>query len=150
MTTITLDITLFRARFPQFASSITFTDVYLDMQWIVACQYISDENYGCLVDQARELALQYMLAHLMGLFVLIGTSGQGQAGIVTGAGIDKVNVSLATPPYGTSEWRYWLNLTPYGTMLLALLQAQSVGGFYYGGQPDRAAFRGAAGGFYRG
>lgn len=137
---ITLDIPLFRSRFAQFANVTTFPDVMLNTQWIVATQFTSASNYGDLVNEGRELAIQYMLAHILGLSV-IAASASGQAGIVTAASIDKVAVTLAAPPYGTDGWRYWLNLTPYGQALLALLATAAVGGFYIGGFPERSAFQ---------
>ena len=146
---ITLDKALFRSRFAQFANVGTFPDATLDTQWIVATQFISDTNYGDLAGAGRELAIQYMLAHILALGVIIAAGGTytGQAGIVTGAQIDKVNITLAAPPYGSDEWKWWLNTTPYGPQLLALLATVAAGGFYYGGLPERAAFR-KVGGFY--
>lgn len=144
MTTIALDKTLFRQRFPQFASDTTFPDAALDMQWILSCQYVSPEDCGDLQGAARELALQYMLAHLLALGVIIAAGGAytGTPGVTTGATIDKITVTLAAPPYGSDSWRFWLNTTPYGPQLLALLSAQAVGGFYFpGGPPERDAFR---------
>jgi hypothetical protein len=149
MTTIELNIALFRERFPQFAIPAVFPDAVVTVNWVMATQYVSDSSYGCMAVTARELAIQLMTAHLMALAVIQASGGgTGTPGIVTGATIDKVSVSLATPPYGTDEWRYWLNLTPYGTQLLALLSAQAAGGFYVGGWPERSAFR-VAGGVFR-
>lgn len=149
MSTIALNIPLFRERFVQFAVPAAFPDAVIDMNWVMATQYVSDSSYGCVPVAARELAIQLMTAHLMALAVIIASNnGGGVPGIVTAATIDKVSVTLATPPYGTDEWRYWLNLTPYGTQLLALLSAQSAGGYYVGGWPERSAFR-VAGGVFR-
>jgi len=148
---IVLDKTQFRLRFPQFASGTAFPDAALDVNWIISIQYISPANCGDLIDGGRELAIQLMLAHILALGVIEKGNGDwtGQAGIVTQATIDKVTVALAVPPYGTDNWRYWLNLTPYGQQLLALLSAQAVGGFYIpGGPPERNAFRKGYGLFF--
>ena len=40
-----------------------------------------------------------------------------------------------------NQWQYWLNSTEYGKQLLAILQAQSVGGLYAPGGAGRAGFR---------
>lgn len=148
---IELNITLFRQRFQQFAIPAVFPDPVISMQWLMASQYVSDGQAVFsedMPDAARELALQQMTAHLMALQCIISAGGtySGQGGVTTAATIDKVSVTLAAPPYGTSAWRFWLNTTPYGQALLALLTAQSVGGFAYGGSPV-LGFRGAAGGF---
>lgn len=142
MSTIALDIPLFRSRFAAFAGDPP-SDATIDVYWIMATSYISADTYGCMSAEARELALQLMTAHLLYLQGLISNGGTntGTPGIVTASKVGDVQVSLAQPPYGTSPWRYWMNLSPYGSQLLALLDAQAVGGFYVGGLPERSAFR---------
>lgn len=49
-------------------------------------------------------------------------------------------MTVAAAP-GTTSYTYWLNSTPYGQQLAALLARCSAGGFYVGGLPERAAFR---------
>lgn len=144
---ITLVIADFRAAYPQFANATTFPDALLNLQFGMATGFVSDSTYGCMSVPVRTSALYLMLAHLLALGVIIADGGsyQGVAGIVTQSKVGDVSVSLAQPPYGTSQWRYWLSLTPYGLQLLALLDAQAVGGFYVGGLPERSAFRKVAG-----
>jgi len=141
---IELDITAFKALFPQFA---TTADPLVTAQWGMATAYISADTYGDMPVAARTYCLQLMTAHLLaiGIVILNGGSYTGTPGIVTQSKVGDVSVTLAPPPYGTSQWRYWLSLTPYGLQLSALLDAQSVGGFYVGGLPERAAFRKVAG-----
>lgn len=149
MSTIVLDIPAFRALFPQFASATDFPDALITAQWGLATAYISADTYGCMPVEARTYALQLMTAHLLALGVIIANGGTytGTAGLVTASKVGDVQVTLAQPPYGTSQWRYWLSLTPYGLQLLALLDAQAVGGFYVGGLPERSAFRKVGGVF---
>lgn len=138
---IALDLVAFRAAFPQFASAITFPDALIQLQYGMATGYVSADTYGDLTAEVRTSALYLMTAHLLALGVLIAAGGYtGRPGILTSASIGDVNVSLQPPPQRT-QWDYWLNLTPYGGQLVALLDAQSVGGFYVGGLPERAAFR---------
>jgi Protein of unknown function (DUF4054) len=148
--TIALDIPLFRSRFPQFGVAAVFPDGQVSVNWAMASGFVSDSSWPCggMTTTVRELALQYMTAHLMALACITSAGGSytGVGGITTAATIDKVSVTLAAPPFGTSEWRYWLNQTPYGQQLLALLEMQAAGGFYYPGAPV-PGFRGAAGGF---
>lgn len=83
-----------------------------------------------------------MTAHLTALSDL---AAQSQTpGYEQSATIDKVSVSL-TPPPNKNQWQFWLNTTPYGMQLLALLQSKSAGGFYIGGLPETAAFKKVAG-----
>lgn len=142
MSTITLDIAAFRALFPQFAGTPP-TDALITAQWGMATAYVSPDTYGDMPVAARTYALQLMTAHLLALGVIIANGGTytGTPGVVTQSKVGDIAVSLAQPPYGTSQWRYWLSLTPYGLQLLALLDAQAAGGFYVGGLPERSAFR---------
>lgn len=144
---ITLDIPQFRLAFPPFADPTKFPDPYIDIQFDIGTAYVSAEVWGCMSEKSRTSALWLMTAHLLQLGVIIGTSGTGTPGIVTGSKVGEVSVTLAAPPYGSSPWRYWLMQTPYGAQLLALLDAQAAGGFYIGGLPERAAFR-KVGGVY--
>lgn len=139
---ITLVIADFRALFPQFANSTTFPDVAIQMQFDLATSYVSADTYGCMPIAARTHALYLMTAHLLALGVIIAAGGYtGRPGIATASRVGDVQVTVEAPPFGTSQWRWWLNTTPYGGQLVALLDVQSVGGFMIGGLPERSAFR---------
>lgn len=135
---ITFNVTAFRAMFPAFANAITYPDLRLQSYWDMGTCYISDLDYGWLQGACRTSALNLMCAHLVALSDIIA-SGE-TPGLVNSAGTDKVSVSL-TPPPVKNQWQWWLNLTPYGAQLLALLTMQSAGGFYIGGLPEKSAFR---------
>jgi hypothetical protein len=132
MSTIALDLPSFRARFSEFAAT---PDAAVTAQWGVAVLYVSPDTYGDMPVGPRTYALQLMTAHLLSI------ASASASGVTLQSKVGDVAVSLAQPPYGTSPWRYWLNLSPYGAALLALLDAQAAGGFYVGGLPERAAFR---------
>lgn len=142
MPTIYYDDAVFRADFPVFADTCKYPQSTLQMYWNTATCYISDRFGGCycggLKPKQQTLALNLMTAHLLALSGLIA-SGE-TPGILTGATIDKITVSIEPPP-ATNQWQYWLQTTPYGQQLLALLQLVSVGGTYVGGVPELAAFR---------
>jgi len=140
MAILTFDVVLFRAAYPAFSDSTTYPDSLLQMYWDTGTCYISDENYGWLQDACRQLALNLMTAHLTYLSTLINVGKSGT--IKQSATIDKVTVTYVPPPINDSEFDWWLNTSPYGQQLLSLLQVQSVGGFYVGGSPERAAFNG--------
>lgn len=131
----TFDAAEFKAAFPAFAS---LDDSTLQGYWDAAICYVSPDNYGWLVDDCRLRALNLMTAHLAKLSEIIAT---GQLpGLEQSASIDKISVTMTPPPVKT-QFQWWLSLTPYGQQLLALLMVRSVGGFYIGGLPERAAFR---------
>ncbi len=130
--------TQFRALFPAFASTVTYPMATLSLYWGVATSYIS-QYAQCDVTLAQQtLALNQMTAHITQLNTMAATNQQ--AGIVTGAGVGAVNVTLQPPPE-VNQWEWWLNQTPYGQMLLALFQVITVGGFYIAdGVPARGMF----------
>ena len=141
MTTITLDPAAFRALFPQFADPVKWPDAALSIQFGAATGYVSADTYGDMTVAARTNALYLMTAHLLALGVIIAQNNySGQVGVVQGAVVDHVQITL-TPPPVKSQGQWWLNTTPYGAQLLGLLDAQAAGGFYVGGLPERAAFR---------
>lgn len=145
MSTITLDPAAFRALFPQFADAAKWPDAALSIQFGAATGYVSADTYGDMPVAARTNALYLMTAHLLALGVIIAQNNySGQVGVVQGAVVDHVQITL-TPPPVKSQWQWWLNTTPYGAQLLGLLEAQAAGGFYVGGLPERAAFRKVAG-----
>ena len=79
-----------------------------------------------------------MTAHLLALSVMIASGNT--PGVMVAATIDKISITLEPPP-APNAWQYWLQTTPYGQQLLALLQVASVGGFYAAsGVPGRAGF----------
>lgn len=140
---LTFDVTKFRLSFPVFASPTAYPDVMLEGYFEDATVYISTDNCGPLRDNARLRALNLMTAHLAQLFTQIN-AGQ-TPGIVQSSAVDKVSVSMVPPPV-QNQLKFWLNLTPYGSQLAALLHIKAAGGVYVGGRPETSAFR-RAGGF---
>lgn len=130
----------FRALFPAFTSTITYPLAVTSLYWGVATSYISKwpQCGEALSYDQTILALNQMTAHILQLNTLAATGQQG--GIVTAAGVGAVNVAIQPPPE-VNQWQWWLNQTPYGSMLLALLEAATVGGFYVAdGVPARGMF----------
>jgi hypothetical protein len=143
MSSLTFDVAIFRQQFPAFANATVFPDAQLQMYWDMATCYVSaKQGYWCSCSMddcaCQRLALDLMTAHLVALSVLIA-AGQ-TPGLLQNATIDKITVGLTPPPL-PNQWQWWLDQTPYGQQLLALLQAQSVAGFYIGGLPEMTAFR---------
>jgi hypothetical protein len=128
MTVLVFNVAAFRLAFPAFANATTYPDATLQGFWDVAALYVSTEaDYGRLVDDARARALDLLTAHLTALSALI-VAGR-TPGIVQSSTIDKISVSLVPPPI-KSDFDFWLQQTPYGLQLLALLGVHSVGGWY--------------------
>ncbi len=142
MTTITFNGGSFRAMFPPFADPATYPTPNLQIYWDTATAYVSDRAGGCFVLGLKlaqqTLALNLMTAHIASLSAM-ANSGQA-TGLVQGSTIDKISVTL-TPPPVPNQWQWWLNQTPYGQQLLALLQVAAVGGGYFGGYPTSFALR---------
>lgn len=130
----------FRTLFTAFANSTTYPDATLSLYWNLATDFISKwpQCGGGLIPKVQSYAINLMAAHLLQL----GTqAAAGQAGgVVTASSVGDVSVTLMAPP-APNQWQFWLNQTPYGAQLLALLQLKSVGGWYIGsGIPARGMF----------
>ena len=143
-TTINYNDTAFRTLFPAYASMTNFPQSTLQAYWNNATNYVSNVNGGCFTGglslNQQTQALNLMTAHLA---YIAGLIQQGQVpGVMTAASIDKISITLE-PPLLKNQWQYWLQSTPYGQQLIALLQVVGVGGFYVSsGLPGRAGFRG--------
>lgn len=133
----------FRVLYPAFDE--VADEVVLAVAELGEC-FLSKCDESC-TEQAWMLITAHML-YLRGK----EEAGESQPGAVTSASIDRVSVSFAAPPAGTSE-DFWFGMTPYGQQLLALLtrcRAGSASPFYVGSMPERAAFRSVGGRFPRG
>jgi hypothetical protein len=133
----TFDYAAWQALFPALAN---VSEATAQAWWNVAVTYLGDCDYwsGLQGDQLQ-LALNELTAHLVYSATILA-NGEGAPVIITSATIDKVTISTE-PPESRSAWDYWLNTSPYGQMLLALLSMLSAGGFVYGGSPELSGFR---------
>lgn len=128
----------FRAAFPAFASTTTYPAALLQLYFDRAGFYVANSNYGLLFRIGATLHCLYLLtAHLaqIGQQISLGQT----SGIVVSATIEKITVEIQQFQY-PNQWQIWLASTEYGKQLLALLQVQSVGGFYVPGSIGRAGF----------
>lgn len=150
MAAIPLDLVAFRALFPAYSNPAKYPDALIESYYTQAGCYISNNDSPCSIlrGDCLALALNLMTAHLLFLadVVASGKAPGSTPGLVVGATIDMITVTLQAPP-AASQWQWWLNLSPYGQRLLALLQVKGSGGFYIGGRPERSAFRGVGGVF---
>lgn len=141
MSTITFDPASFRAQIPEFSNPVKYPDSVLQGYWDIAICYVSNEDSCSLSGDCRRTALNYMTAHLLKLDLLASEDGITLPGNVTQSTVDKTSVTLQAPPESSSQFKYWLNKTPYGQALLALLSVKSAGGFFAGSQFPRAGIR---------
>lgn len=137
-TILTFDYALFVSQIPAYSNAIQYPVSTVSAFWDVATNYISDVgNFGVLQDGARQYAINLMTAHLIYISNLIAAGTVPY--LMQNSTIDKVSVGLTPPPL-KNQFQWWLSVSPYGQQLLALLQVNSVGGFYIGGSPQRNAF----------
>ena len=127
----------FRVQFPAFKSTQQYSMETMQLYWMVATSYINNcqQWWGQKGPQQLTLALNLMTAHVA---ICFGKAASGRStGLTIQASIDKINTTIMPPPV-QDEWQYWLNTTPYGQSLLALLRSKAVGGFFVnGGLPFR-------------
>lgn len=141
------DVAAFRKNFPAFADETFYPADAITAAAAMADCYIniSAKWYRCA--QCRDLMSQLITAHLL---VLNGTEfvpGQTATGVMTSASIDGISVGFAVNTANKSSFMAWLDKTPYGEQLAALLKRFSIGTGYIGGSPERRAFRKVGGGF---
>lgn len=146
--TLAFDATAFRTQLPNLFADPPFTDGLLEVFWDTAICYISPESNNFLDDTCLRQAINLMTAHLATQNQQAQGSapggGGGQTGFVENATIDKVSVTVQTFD-NPSKFQYWLNQTPFGMQLYALLHAAAAGGFYVGGFNELGSFRRARG-----
>lgn len=94
-----------------------------------------------------DLAWFLMVAHMLQMRKMSEENPAGNA--IASATIDKVSVSYSVNQSGNSS-NDWLNLSPYGKELLALIAKHCGGVRYIGGYPERSGFRIVKGRFPRG
>lgn len=144
-TYLTFDYASFIVVAPAYSNQQTYPQATIQNYWNMAICYVSNiGNYGSLQGDCRQLALNLLTAHL--LYIAGLTQGGTVPYVMQTSTIDKVSIGL-TMPTMKNQFMWWLMASPYGQQLYALLQANSVGGFYIGGSPQRAAF-GYQGGFF--
>lgn len=131
-----LDIAAFRSAFPQFASVTDYPDATLNNKMSVAKCYIED-NSCTFDDHCRQYVYQLMVAHLLSIDIAVASGQPGR--LISSAAEGPVNVSFAEPP-NKSNFTFWLQTTPYGVQLSALLSINAIGD-YYGGSLTLQSFR---------
>lgn len=141
---ITFDVGVFRSQVPAYADSGKYPDTTLQVFFDTATCYVSDCDSGRLTGDCRLRALNFMVAHLV--FISDMAQAGETPGYVTQSKVGEVLVSLQPPPQ-TDQWQWWLNLSPYGQQLSALLSVSAIGGFYVGGSRERSAIRKVRGRF---
>lgn len=127
----------FREQFPAYASIQRYPDEILQGWWDAAICYLP-EYCECNNLECCEVMYYLMAAHLL---YLSQRAAQGQAGMLASASIDKVSVSVVTPP-ALNMWQWWMSGSPYGVRLWALLHRRASGGGFVGGSPVRRSMRG--------
>lgn len=134
MALIPFSVTDFRALFtPAFDANPPYSNAYLQAWAAVATSYISNNAYCNGMSAAQTaLAINYMTAHLV--TAAQNAASGGTSAIELSATIDKISVSNQPMP-APNQWQYWLQTTPYGQMLLALLQVAAAGGRMINGYP---------------
>jgi hypothetical protein len=144
--TLTYNDTDFRTQLPFFANTSTYPQANLQEFFNLATEYVSAQTSPLFAVAGQQSALYLMTAHLQALYTAIVANLGAAPGVTVNATIDKIKVQIQPPPSKTA-FTYWLNQSPWGQQLLALLSVNSVGGYSMGGRPGLGAFRNAWGGF---
>jgi hypothetical protein len=127
----------FRALFPAFSNVTTFPVVLLQQNFNTAGLYTQNSPDWLVTIGTNLMLLNLMTAHLTQLGIQIAANQS--SGVLTQATIDKISVTYQETVL-PNQWQTFLASTEYGKQMLALLQVQSVGGFYAPAGLGRAGF----------
>lgn len=119
---------LFKTDFPEFED---LTDQVIERGLNFAALTIPAPETADEPKFKDRIKTELLTAHLLSL----ETMASDGAGLKTSASVGDVSVGMAQPPFGSSQWRFWLNQTKYGQQLLAMLSAEAAAGLYVGGEP---------------
>src|ERR1700692_5144485 len=121
----------FRAQFPEFANTTTYTESVLSGYWAMGQSFLSGAGrpFGMLSGPAYITAMNAIAAHLLVLGMRAAASltpGATQGGFQTGSNIDGISVQKLAPP-AKSTFSWWLVQTSYGQIVAALISIARVG-----------------------
>lgn len=123
----------FRLIFKQFKDKTKFPDPVIKHELSIANCFLGEPSD----DYCSITKTNLFVAHLLAIREMI-ESGQKTCLVATSS-VDAVSISLAQPPINT-DFKYWLSVTSFGLQLLAMLEAESIGGIYVGGSPILSSF----------
>lgn len=141
----TFDPVAFREAFPYFASETKYPTEQLAGYFAVATLSIYPYDWLLVSGDTLQRMLDLFTAHLAYRYNQM-LQGNNAVGVVTGATIDKVNVSMQVPAT-VKAWQAWLLLSPFGLELWAMISALKPKAIPVGGLPERQGFRRVGGGF---
>lgn len=127
----------FREIYPEFSNAEVYSEARLNNAFVMASTMRANKVTTC-TDLAMLKTMLYLLtAHY--LFMQDKQAQGGTAGLVSGATIGQVSVTIAVPTK-QGDLRLWLGQSGYGQNYLALASLCSVGGVYVGGKPEQLAY----------
>lgn len=141
----TFDAVAFRKQFPYFASETKYPDEQLSGYFSTATVHIYPHDWMLACGDTLQRMLDLMTAHLAYRYNQL-LQGNSTVGILSGASIDKVSVSMQVPAT-VRAWQAWLASSPFGMELWALISAIRPRAIPVGGLPERQGFRRVGGGF---
>lgn len=143
--TVTFDVVRFRQDFLEFSNETQYPTDTLQNYFNNGTCIIGNVESLCLNGECLIQALNLITAHIC---QIADNNRTGKlTGVVNSSSIGRVSVSLSPPPFGTSQWNWWLNTTTYGQWLSAMMDGLAAGGQYFGGSCERQGFRKIGGTF---
>ena len=139
--TISITVSDIRETFGAFIDAAAYPDAMIENCIEMSTCFISNVASGCsgVSWQCRANMMELMTCHLLSMLTSAANSGtnggQTSSGMVVSASIGDVHVSTAVPENKT-QLQWYLNQTPYGQQLYALLSIK-VSPLYYGGSRQR-------------
>ncbi len=141
------DVAAFRRAFPAFTDETFYPSEAIEAAAAMADCYINTSSRWYRCDQCISLMQQLITAHLLTLNGTEFVPGQTATGVMTSASIDGISVGFTVNTANKGSFTAWLDKTPYGEQLAALLARFSRTIGYIGGSGERRGFRKVGGGF---
>lgn len=142
-----IDIAAFRKAFPAFTDETFYPAESIQAAADMASCYISFSARWYRCENCIALMEMLITAHLLYLNGTEFVPGQTATGVMTSATIDGISVGFAVNTATKGSFTAWLDKSPYGEQLGALLARFSRSFGYIGGTSERRAFRKVGGGF---
>jgi len=118
-----LDITSFRARFPEYSVSADFPDARLQ---VFIDDALADVSQTKFKESIADRITAYLAAHYLTIGELSNAGNQGSAAPIASQSVGEVSVSYATSTYDKGSDAYY-NSTIYGQQYKTLLRKYCVG-----------------------
>lgn len=130
-----MDVSTFRAGFPEFNNGTKFPDSLINFWLTVGTKLLNCDRWGDLLEQGLSLYIAHniTLAAQAQKDASVGGAPGASKGPTSAKAVDKVSISYDTQA-SIEESAGYYNLTTYGTQFIRLARLMGAGGIQVGGE----------------